>query len=291
LSPKYLKLADLFDKACNRALKIRMDNSDFLIACSEVLKEFTFEKFTPEDLLVLEKLQHPEQSYPTQDFSEKSITLFRSGDLFLDLYWWEDRITSKHDHNFFGAFKVIQGIYFQQIFSFDSEKILMPGVVKGTTRLINQDLKPPGHVEIIPMGESFIHQVYHLNGPSVTLCLRTRQQRKTTQNYLGQYRIEGPIENPNAHRHHADAYQFFQKNDHQQARLILGNISEIDFIHTFLHWRIKNIIRNADWRKFFLGYYKNAQIIEQIIHEFEKDEQSIKKIFSSLRGFIRETSQ
>lgn len=124
------------------------------------------------------------QQFPRGEFSWFPLTLFSWEHFHLDLYVWRNESTSIHDHHFHGAFKVIQGDYFQTIFSFDGSTQLSPGVKRGKLQLIDRKNLPPQSVQSIYAGERFIHSVTHSEKINMTLCLRTKDFQESLNQYL-----------------------------------------------------------------------------------------------------------
>lgn len=111
----------------------------------------------------------------SESFGEPPITIYRTDDFVVDIYFWFSVNTSIHSHGFRGAFRVLQGAALEAEFSprnlkdldFQKPIHLDPVDLKGISVLRPGDVR-----RIDPQGE-FIHEVCHCYKPQITLCLRT----------------------------------------------------------------------------------------------------------------------
>ncbi len=108
-------------------------------------------------------------------FGEPPLTVFWHPDFFIEALFWSTATTAIHGHGFAGAFQVLAGTSLQSQFEFDHA-----GAAKGEPCLIGRlrqtsvALLRPGATQKIEPGDRFIHSVFHLGYPSVTLVVRTR---------------------------------------------------------------------------------------------------------------------
>ena len=118
-------------------------------------------------------LELPDQSFPDAVFSDLPITLARTSKVHMDMYFWFKSDTSIHNHHFAGAFKVVKGSSYQICYKFDSPISVDPSLYEGKIEKVSDNLLTEGSVELIIPEDCFIHQVIHLEKPTITLCLRT----------------------------------------------------------------------------------------------------------------------
>lgn len=126
----------------------------------------------------------PRQTFQGQDFSQFPLTLLNSHGINLDLYFWKDAHTNIHDHNFYGAFKVLKGNYHQLRFAFEVTENPYEWLSVGKLRVIANEILKPGDVVQIDPGESFIHLTHHHEGVCVTACLRSEERSGPIHAYL-----------------------------------------------------------------------------------------------------------
>ena len=152
-----------------------LDPQTFPGICSRILGELEINFCYKEILKFLSTNKLPRQTFAKREFGDLPLTLFRHKDFSMEIYTWHQADTSIHDHHFCGAFKVIKGSSIQKTFSFtldpSSKKssFLQVGELK-----VNETRKLfPGDVQEIALNEKFIHQVIHLEHPTITLIIRS----------------------------------------------------------------------------------------------------------------------
>lgn len=86
---------------------------------------------------------------------------------------WLDSTTSIHQHGFCGAFKVVEGQSMHVRYAFDVRERVNARMIFGQVDFIDGEVLDLGDVRKIERGRSFVHSVFHLDRPSVTLVVRT----------------------------------------------------------------------------------------------------------------------
>jgi hypothetical protein len=115
----------------------------------------------------------PVQTDPKAKFGQPPLTVFRTRRLHIDVLFWVDGTTAIHDHGFSGAFQVLAGGSIETTFGFSvtrsfDGRIQLGGLGVERTRLLKQ-----GDVRPIKAGPEYIHSLFHLPRPSVSLVVRT----------------------------------------------------------------------------------------------------------------------
>jgi hypothetical protein len=125
----------------------------------------------------------PRQADVMARFGQPPITLYAGRRLHLSALYWVDGTTSIHQHAFSGAFQVLAGGSLQTRYTFTTDLAL--GVYKtGRLQPIALERVRVGDVWRIEPGESgLIHSLFHLERPSVTLVIRTWQDRRDEPQY------------------------------------------------------------------------------------------------------------
>lgn len=105
-------------------------------------------------------------------------------DLALTLYWserfaiyalfWVDGTTLIHDHDAWGAFQVLAGSSLHTTFSFDESERVTSCVALGELKLRKLETLRQGDVREVAVGRAFIHSLFHLDRPSVTIAIFTK---------------------------------------------------------------------------------------------------------------------
>jgi hypothetical protein len=122
-----------------------------------------------EDFLLTE-----EQPFQTQSgFGQPELVVFDHPRLYIQLLFWMDGTTDIHQHEFDGAFHVLQGSSLHSTFRFLDPKPVSAHLRTGTLKRLRSELLPTGATVPIRAGTEFIHALFHLETPSVTVVLRT----------------------------------------------------------------------------------------------------------------------
>lgn len=143
----------------------------------------------------------PSQLDPSSNFGQPPLTVWRTDRFVVDLYFWVDTDTSVHDHSFSGAFTNLSGESLNCIYRFEQAVPVDEGVLLGSLLLDRAERVKPGDVCTITAGPKFIHRVWHLDCPTITLVARTVMRQRGLWQYsyypegmAVRYRRKAPIE-------------------------------------------------------------------------------------------------
>lgn len=150
--------------------------TDFQITCGLSQFESELDRW----LLSLEKL--PKQVNLYNAFGEPSISLFNNDKFVVDIYFWRKCDTLIHSHAFRGAFKVLYGQSIHEEFQvqFEDEKPNNNIKVSRVSRKSAKAMKAGDTHKILP-GMQLVHRVLHLENPTVSLCVRTVNDKDLDQ--------------------------------------------------------------------------------------------------------------
>ena len=124
----------------------------------------------------------PEQY--VNEFGQPPINVYVADKFYIHVLFWLDATTSIHAHGFTGAFGVLAGSSVHSQYQFDVLQPLAKELQLGHVRYLSSELLKKGDLRTIS-GSSFIHALFHLDRPSVSVVVRTKATRKTVQyNYL-----------------------------------------------------------------------------------------------------------
>jgi hypothetical protein len=115
----------------------------------------------------------PTQADLDSTFGQPPVTLFDSDYFIIDAYVWRDSATSIHDHGFDGAFCVASGASVQTSYSFQTMEVVNEGLRLGEMEFQGLERLEPGEYRPIVRGNAMIHSVFHLEHPTVTVCVRS----------------------------------------------------------------------------------------------------------------------
>ena len=115
----------------------------------------------------------PKQRKVSDQFGQPPTVMFSSAGLEVHALTWIDGTTSIHQHGFDGAFRVLQGSSLHAEYTFDQSDQLADGhLIVGDLAMRRSEVLTKGAVRRIPGGPGFIHSLFHLERPSVTIVVR-----------------------------------------------------------------------------------------------------------------------
>lgn len=124
------------------------------------------------------------QSASAELFGEPPITLFQAPRFYIEALFWFSATTAIHEHSFSGAFAVLAGSSVHSHWRFTPERSVNSRMLQGRLERESTEILRPGGVRPIRSGDRLIHQLFHLEVPSVTIVVRTYVDR----NQLPQYK-------------------------------------------------------------------------------------------------------
>jgi hypothetical protein len=144
----------------------------------------------PVDLLseVAVRAALPTQAADDSRFGEPPITVFARTSFVIDVYFWFDGSTSTHEHAFCGAFQVLGGSSLHAIRRFECKRRVNSRFLLGDVRTERCEVLNVGDTRRILPGRAFAHALFHLDTPSTTVVIRTRENPDA----MPQYRYEPP---------------------------------------------------------------------------------------------------
>lgn len=117
------------------------------------------------------------------DFGEPPIRVFAGRRFYIEVLFWTDGTTAIHQHGFSGAFQVLAGGSIHTTYSFEHEDTVHRELLLGTLTVTRSELLGVGDIRQIVSGDRFIHSLFHLERPSVTLVVRTHHDVGTDPQY------------------------------------------------------------------------------------------------------------
>ena len=108
-----------------------------------------------------------------EKFGNPPITTYVGPRFFIDVYYWLDGTTTIHQHSFSGAFEVLLGGSVHSRYRFAKEREINPHFLVGQIEFNDVSLLSQGDIREIDSGSQFIHSLFHLDRPSVTITVRT----------------------------------------------------------------------------------------------------------------------
>ena len=125
----------------------------------------------------------PGQQDVAGEFGDPPITLYSGPRFHIDVYYWLDGTTSIHQHSFCGAFQVLLGSSLHSSYRFVPKQEINEHFIIGDILLENVELLEQGKIKRILPGRNYIHSLFHLDRPSVSICIRTYYTVSGTPQY------------------------------------------------------------------------------------------------------------
>jgi hypothetical protein len=115
----------------------------------------------------------PEQRDLHASFGDPPITLYNAPRFYIDVYFWLEGTTATHQHAFCGAFQVLHGSSIHSWYEFQRSEKINAFTEIGEMSLKLCEILEVGDIQEIFAGREYIHSLFHLDQPSVTIVVRT----------------------------------------------------------------------------------------------------------------------
>lgn len=134
------------------------------------------------------------------EFGEPPVVVYRARRFFIEVLFWFDSTTSIHQHSFDGAFCVLAGSSVHSRYRFKETGRTSSRLIFGDVEFESAELLKQGAVHQIHAGDKFIHALFHLDRPSVSIVVRNDYtpvgvQYSYLPPYVGYNQLEAPVIN------------------------------------------------------------------------------------------------
>lgn len=116
-------------------------------------------------------------------FGQPELIAFNDPRFYIQILFWLEGTTEIHQHEFSGAFHVMQGSSVHSEFDFVNARSVTPHIRIGDLRVKRIELLETGRTVPITSGRECIHSLFHLDTPSVTVVVRTHHDSGTGPQY------------------------------------------------------------------------------------------------------------
>jgi hypothetical protein len=110
-------------------------------------------------------------------FGEPPVMVYQAARFYIEVLFWLSSTPSIHQHAFSGVFQVLAGASVHSHWRFATERAINSRMLCGRLERVSTEILRPGDLRTIRAGNRLIHQLFHLEVPSVTLVVRTYQER------------------------------------------------------------------------------------------------------------------
>ena len=207
----------LADDLLQRWRQVGFDEAPFPELASEVLREHALHEVFDLDealggLLAAEEI--PRQELPQDLGGLMTLTVARRPRLVVELLFWSEASMTVHDHTFAGAFQVVWGSSLHARYRFTEERRLSSQLRLGRTDLVSAERFARGAVQPVHSGPDYIHSLFHLDHPSVSLLVRTQRELATPPlRYLPPHFAADPLDRPQRVRKQVQALRLLHRLD------------------------------------------------------------------------------
>ncbi|MDE0882849.1 MAG: hypothetical protein OSB21_09655, partial [Myxococcota bacterium] len=177
-------MIETFDAMAGRIDQLWRKNEDAAQALSQVAKQVLTEfsaqldKLDPGSLAEAALRMDRPQFKVESPFGDPPVTWFMGDGYVIESYYWMRNTTSVHDHSFSGAWCTLLGSSVHRQFRFTMHQELTSSLSVGHLEQLSQERLLPGDVRMIVPGNDFIHDLFHLEQPTLTLIIRSCSSSK-----------------------------------------------------------------------------------------------------------------
>jgi len=134
--------------------------------------------------LIREFLLNDEQRFQSNSgFGQPEIIVYDDPRFYIQILFWLDGTTQIHQHEFSGAFHVLGGSSIHSIFGFEDARSISAHFRVGDVQLKKTHFLPTGSTVPIISGGQYIHSLFHLESPSLTVVVRTHNDPGTSPQF------------------------------------------------------------------------------------------------------------
>jgi hypothetical protein len=267
-----------FEKLGRTVLE-RWRKQNFSLEAFPELARIAIDEAPPSKNVNLEEMIHEflvndEQPFQSQSgFGQPELVAFNDPRFYIQILFWMEGTTEIHQHEFSGAFHVMQGSSVHSEFDFVGARSVTPHLRIGDLRMKQIELLETGRTVPITSGRECIHSLFHLDTPSVTVVVRTHHDPGTgpQYNYLPPHIAIDPI--------HADALTMRRKQ-------LLDVLETLD--HPSYATRVREMVESLDFERGF-NTLLHAMDRLQVLDEWEPVLATFQKRHGELAKGVPET--
>ena len=231
-----------------RSVLERWRQQNFSLEAFPELARIAIDEAPPSENVDIEEMIHEflvndEQPFQSQSgFGQPELVAFNDTRFYIQILFWMEGTTEIHQHEFSGAFHVMQGSSVHSEFDFVDARVVTPHIRIGELRMKQIELLETGRTVPITSGRECIHSLFHLDTPSVTVVIRTHHDPGTgpQYNYLPPHIAINPLHVDDLTMRRKQLLDVIETLDHPRyAILVREMIESLDFERGF------NILRHT----------------------------------------------
>jgi hypothetical protein len=233
---------DPFFTELGRTVLARWSAQNFSPALFPAIARTALEENSPADHVDIPALiqdflledEHPFQSQSS--FGQPELIVFDHPRFYIQILFWLDGTTDIHQHMFSGAFHVLQGSSIHSQFEFENRQPVSAHLQVGKLRLKHTELLETGRTEEITSGTGYIHSLFHLESPSMTVVIRTHTDPGSAPQftYLPPHLAVDPIHNDSLTTRRKELLDVLERIDEPSyGPVVLEMLRRLDFERGF----------------------------------------------------------
>jgi len=228
-----------------------------------------------------------------QKFGDIQITLYKSEYFFIEALFWMNGTTSIHQHAFCGAFTLLHGKSINTEYTFINKTRINAHFYLGELQHKNSILLTTGDIQKIDSGDRFIHSVFHLDSPSVTLVIRNHASidQQPQLSYYPLYVATNGWKKDLILDKKISAMRLMLDHCKSHGYALLEKFINIATLYEvfYLFIKINLFTFENEWKNKFEMLIRNKEYGNLILKSLEKKYHSDR--LSSLRSFIKDVDQ
>lgn len=213
------------------------DEASFPLIASQALTEMDTRNGPNPSEIICKLHENFEMPLQRDDkFSDLAVTLYHGPRFHISAYYWLNGTTSIHQHGFSGAFQVLLGSSIHTSYTFNEQRVINEHMSTGQIVFENIELLGLGAIRQIRPGRTFIHSLFHLDRPSVTITVRTNRSRMAVPqyDYLIPYLAVDPFFEDRAMKRQIQSISLLLRMGHREVDSFVGQlVKAVDFQTTF----------------------------------------------------------
>lgn len=214
-------------------------------------------------------------------FGDLQQIMYRHARFYIEALYWCDGTTAVHDHGFSGAFYVMTGSSINLEYQFqDAERINHHFWLGKLSKPLVSKLQV-GSIKPIYSGKRFIHSVFHLDNPTVSIVVRTYQD----DDAMPQFEYRGK----NIRLVEEFSPEFAKKI--KGLRFLLS-LNQEKFSYHFKHMYLESPLDERYWLlRAFYANFKQFPSIQQFLKEMDDVQTNILMKSITQEAIIHKTMQ
>jgi len=169
-------------------------------------------------------------------FGQPEIVAYEHPRFYVQVLFWMDGTTDIHQHQFSGAFHVLAGSSIHARYTLENARAISPHFRVGDVRMQTIELLTTGRSVPIASGSGFIHSLFHLERPSITVVVRTHHDPEAEPqfNYLPpSVALDPSFDDTLMTRREQLLSMLEQIHDPAYPELVLRMVADLDFERGF----------------------------------------------------------